>query len=408
MHNEGVRSCFVQGPTEVQTMSDPATAQPTLLFIPDISGFTRFVHETEIQHSQHIIEELLEAIIDANEIGLSVSEIEGDAVLFYRPGPAPTAAALLAQVQRMYVAFHGHLRRYDSHRICHCGACSTASGLSLKFIAHHGEVGTNIIKDHPMLFGRDVIAAHRLMKNPVESPEYVLLTHDLINACATWVEIEQAAWAQPVEGEASYDLGTVRYCSIPLEPLRAHVPEPRVEDYSLPGATRKVKSHDAIIEAPIELVFNVLSDLSVRHHWMVGLKGSDRLSSKLPQHGATHRCVMKDSEKDPFIYSHSFDVNEDYVTFTDTEPRMGWSNVFTLRRLGPSSTRMESHMFIKDMLVMRLLFRLFMMRKMEENDAKSAHRLNDYCKTLLREGRNHTSRVRLRPSSTTTSVPPVA
>ncbi len=62
----------------------PGAVQGTLLFIPDISGFTQFVNETEIQDSQHIIEELLEAIIDANEIGLEISEIEGDAILFYR------------------------------------------------------------------------------------------------------------------------------------------------------------------------------------------------------------------------------------------------------------------------------------------------------------------------------------
>ncbi|MDX1410162.1 MAG: DUF2652 domain-containing protein, partial [Saprospiraceae bacterium] len=64
--------------------SQPAQAEPTLLFIPDISGFSKFVKHNEIRHSQHIVEELLEAIIDANEIGLEISEIEGDAILFYR------------------------------------------------------------------------------------------------------------------------------------------------------------------------------------------------------------------------------------------------------------------------------------------------------------------------------------
>ena len=53
-----------------------------LLFIPDISGFTRFVNETEIGHSRLIIQELLEILINANQIGLEVSEIEGDAILF--------------------------------------------------------------------------------------------------------------------------------------------------------------------------------------------------------------------------------------------------------------------------------------------------------------------------------------
>ena len=55
-----------------------------LLFIPDISGFTRFVTETEIGHSRLIIQELLEVLINANESGLEVSEIEGDAILFYK------------------------------------------------------------------------------------------------------------------------------------------------------------------------------------------------------------------------------------------------------------------------------------------------------------------------------------
>ena len=31
-----------------------------LLFIPDISGFTRFVNETEIEHSRQIIQKLAE------------------------------------------------------------------------------------------------------------------------------------------------------------------------------------------------------------------------------------------------------------------------------------------------------------------------------------------------------------
>ena len=46
--------------------SEQGEAQPTLLFVPDISGFTRFVNETEISHSRHIIAELLETLIDAN------------------------------------------------------------------------------------------------------------------------------------------------------------------------------------------------------------------------------------------------------------------------------------------------------------------------------------------------------
>ena len=57
-----------------------------LLFIPDISGFTRFVNGTEIEHSRMIIQELLEGLINSNLMELEISEIEGDAILFYKYG----------------------------------------------------------------------------------------------------------------------------------------------------------------------------------------------------------------------------------------------------------------------------------------------------------------------------------
>src|SRR5688572_33411576 len=73
-----------------------------LLFIPDISGFTKFVTEMEIEHSRHIIQELLEILIDSNEIGLEVSEVEGDAILFYRFGDTPKLNEVYKQVEKMF------------------------------------------------------------------------------------------------------------------------------------------------------------------------------------------------------------------------------------------------------------------------------------------------------------------
>ena len=50
----------------------------SLLFIPDISGFTEFVQITEVAHSQHVIAELLEILIDATAQEFQLAEIEGD------------------------------------------------------------------------------------------------------------------------------------------------------------------------------------------------------------------------------------------------------------------------------------------------------------------------------------------
>lgn len=76
-----------------------------LLFIPDISGFTRFVNETEIEHSRLIIQELLETLINTNQIGLEISEIEGDAILFYKYGELPDLRPYIARWRNCSVSF---------------------------------------------------------------------------------------------------------------------------------------------------------------------------------------------------------------------------------------------------------------------------------------------------------------
>src|SRR5215212_1864610 len=128
-----------------------------LLFIPDISGFTRFINETEIEHSRLIIEELLETLINANQIGLEVSEIEGDAILFYKFGASPDLKELYKQVEKMFCEFHKHLIVYDNRKFCQCKACLAAAGLSLKVITHYGEFTGYNVKNFSKLIGKDVI-----------------------------------------------------------------------------------------------------------------------------------------------------------------------------------------------------------------------------------------------------------
>src|SRR6187399_2447190 len=94
-----------------------------LIFIPDISGFTRFVNEVEIEHSRLIIQELLEILVDANEVGLEVSEIEGDAILFYKFGDPPVIEEVYRQVEKMFCAFHQSLITYEHNRYCQCRSC---------------------------------------------------------------------------------------------------------------------------------------------------------------------------------------------------------------------------------------------------------------------------------------------
>jgi hypothetical protein len=153
--------------------------QTGLIFIPDISGFTQFVSSVELKHSQHIIQELLETIIDANQMGLNVSEVEGDAILFYKFGASPDLKITYQQVEKMFLLFHQQLEQYESRRTCHCKACITAIHLSLKIITHYGEFTEYRIKNFLTLFGNDIIIAHRLLKNDIPQHDYWLITNHL-------------------------------------------------------------------------------------------------------------------------------------------------------------------------------------------------------------------------------------
>ena len=194
-------------------MADFPGSSNVLFFIPDIGGFTRFVTETEISHSQHIVSELLELLVDSNEIGLEVSEFEGDAVLFYRAGELPTLDELMAQARRMFLNFHGHLQRREAVRVCQCGACAGMHKLTLKFIAHSGPASTMQVKGHSKFIGKSIIVAHRLLKNTVPEAEYLLVTQDTLD------QLRGAPVPLPVfeQGSCRYDeIGEVAYRHHPM------------------------------------------------------------------------------------------------------------------------------------------------------------------------------------------------
>lgn len=358
-----------------------SATQPMLIFMPDISGFSKFVKNTEIDHSQHIIEELLEILIDANELGLEVSEIEGDAILFYRTGAPTTIDKLLAQVESMYLKFHTHLKMYENTRICQCGACSTANDLKLKFIITYGEVGFNKIKGHDKLFGKEIIIAHRLLKNNIQKDEYVLITNDVLNTHQHDTDISQ--WGNFEQSEEDYDIGLIQYQFSGLEPLVQKIPSPKIESYGLNNSKTLVFETSYEINSPLDLVFNVLSDYSIRHLWSVGLKGSDQLNSKISRNGSTHRCVINNSKNDPFFIAHDFNTSKDYVVFTETDSSKGVSVVFSLKKVEENTTLLETRTFLEGGFIKQTIFSLLLKKRFARDAQCSALNLEKYCKILV-------------------------
>lgn len=61
-------------------------------------------------------------------------------------------------------------------RLCECKGCLEVDLLTLKFVAHVGEVAFQKVKRHVELAGLDVILVHRMLKNDVPIPEYALVS----------------------------------------------------------------------------------------------------------------------------------------------------------------------------------------------------------------------------------------
>ena len=148
-----------------------------LLFIPDISGFTQLVHSTDTATGKIITSELLTAIISRNQLKLDISEVEGDAVLFYRYGVAPSFQQLMLQFKKMETAFTKKRKELEKR-------FALTIEVSLKVIAHYGQMTEYRVGPFTKLYGEVVVEAHRLLKNAVQSNSYLLLSDSLYSKMA--------------------------------------------------------------------------------------------------------------------------------------------------------------------------------------------------------------------------------
>ncbi len=159
-----------------------------LLVIADIGGYTRFmrVHRINLAHAQDVITQLLEAVIDGASPGLKLAKLEGDAAFFHAALPeTPRPGELEELTDRIHAiraSFIERRERMNIDRICTCDGCTQVGDLKIKFVAHTGEIAYHRVKGRTELAGMPVIVLHRLLKNSVPVPEYVLMTGPVLDA----------------------------------------------------------------------------------------------------------------------------------------------------------------------------------------------------------------------------------
>ena len=184
-------------------------ARPTCFLIADISGYTGYLADVELDHAQDILADLVGAIVTALRPNFRLAKLEGDAAFTFAAVDTIDGSMLLDTVERCYFGFRRRRRDVRQATSCECNACSRIPDLDLKFVVHHGAAILQTVAGRQELLGSDVIVAHRLLKNEVVERlgihAYALISQAAIDAS----DLDPAALGMVAHTEAYDRIGEV-------------------------------------------------------------------------------------------------------------------------------------------------------------------------------------------------------
>lgn len=249
------------------------------LVIADISGYTAFIADTELEHSREILTELLETIITSMNGQLRVAQLEGDAVCFVGTATEPE---LHGWLEECFLGFHRRLRDIKTATTCTCRACSTVGALTLKLVAHHGAYSWHRVGAAEQLVGTPVNAVHRLLKNQVPSHEYLLVSDAVLTRLAPEA---QALFTRHTE---TYEhVGEISGGYRDLAPLRAQAARP--ERGPVTDDEAKLADSFPVVGTPADAWW-VISDPIARSRWMQQRNVELRPGARGHLLGAEYHC----------------------------------------------------------------------------------------------------------------------
>jgi uncharacterized protein YndB with AHSA1/START domain len=135
--------------------------------IADVSGYTKFLVSSELEHAQDIIVDFMDTVVEALRPTFRLAKFEGDAAFLYAVGNNLDGSLLEDTIETAYFKFRRRKRDVRQSSACKCKACASMGDLDLKIVIHHGEMVKQSMGGREELAGRDVILVHRLLKNIV-------------------------------------------------------------------------------------------------------------------------------------------------------------------------------------------------------------------------------------------------
>ncbi|MDQ3007211.1 MAG: DUF2652 domain-containing protein, partial [Chloroflexota bacterium] len=143
-------------------------ANKGFFIITDISGYTEYLTESELDHAHEILQSLFDAQLKHIEFPLKISGFRGDAIFMYTPESCfINPQSFVETLENLYVVFSETLQQMQFNTTCPCRACRNIHKLDLKMCVHYGEYIVQKLGDREELLGAEVIVPHRMLKNHV-------------------------------------------------------------------------------------------------------------------------------------------------------------------------------------------------------------------------------------------------
>ena len=234
--------------------------------LADISGYTSFIENNELEHAQEVMGNLLNLLVDELTPTAKLVEIEGDAVFVYAlEDRFPRGETLVELIESTYVRFRDSLLEMQRDTTCTCRACRSIPELDLKFVVNFGEFALQDVAGRQKPVGSAVNLAHRLLKNGVAEATgwqaYALLT----DSCLKRLGLEPKALLQ---GEERYEhLGSVPTWTLDLRERHIELVRARHEDVPPEGAHMVLRN---CVAAPPPVVWAWLNTPELRGKWFTG------------------------------------------------------------------------------------------------------------------------------------------
>ena len=307
------------------------------MVIADISGYTRYLLDTELEHSQDVLADLMETVVKHLQPALRINRLEGDAAFAYTLGSEIEPSMLLDTIEQTYFGFRARLRDITQATTCVCAACRLIPNLDLKFVSHSGRFVRSVVAGNEELTGTDVVVVHRLLKNTVREQlglgGYSLLTQ----SCVDDLGLDPHVLGMQEHRESYDDVGEIQAYVQDLDAAWQRFQERR-RVFVLPSKAQS--EFIAELPGPVAQVWDYATTPSKRLLWLTDYSRIDQQNpSGRRGAGTTNHCVHgRGAINEEILDWHPFQ----YFTQRMDVPMMGsWVQTCEFRPVGENATEMR-------------------------------------------------------------------